>query len=231
MISIAISTRNRPNEFWKVIKEIEEHTHCEYQLIVVDDASEPNYFKANYKFEERSGIPAAKNKCLELSKYDHIFLFDDDTYPISDDWWKPYLESGKNHLCYTFLPKYKVKDGFTYHTLGNGCMMYFTRKCLDVVGGFDWRFGLGKYEHANLSRRIFNAGLTEAPFMDVVGSEKLLYCLDQQKGHKRSFTREEMRQLFNLGAAHFRKSLNSKEYINFNKNELYIHRGQVGRPH
>lgn len=224
-ISICISTRNRPNEFKRVIDSIKKHTHCEYQLVVVDDASEVPYYDSNYRFGQRSGIPAVKNKCLELVKYDHIFLFDDDTYPIADDWWKPYVNSGKNHLCYTFLSKYKVKDGFTYSHLGNGCMMYLTRKCLDVVGGFDWRFGLGKYEHVNLSRRIFNTGLTEAPFMDVLGSEQLLYCLDQQKGFKRSFTREEIHQQFNYGAAHHRATLNSKEYINFNKNELRIHGG------
>ena len=216
-ISICISTRNRPNEFRKVVERIKKHTHCEYQLMVVDDASDVPYCDADYRFDKRSGIPAVKNMCLSFAEHDHIFLFDDDTYPISDDWWKPYVNSGKNHLCYTFLSKYKVKDGFTYHHLGNGCCMYLTRKCLETVGGFDWRFGLGKYEHVNLSRRIFNAGLTEAPFMDVLGSEQLLYCLDQQKGFKRSFTREEIRSQFNYGAAHHRATLNSKEFIDYEK--------------
>ena len=217
MISICITTRNRPYEFTKVVESIRKHTHCEYQLVVVDDASDPPYCYADHRFQTRSGIPAAKNKCLSLCEHDHIFLFDDDTIVLKDGWYLPYINSGKNHLCYTFLSKYKIKDGFTYSHLGNGCMMYLTRKCLDTVGGFDWRFGLGKYEHVNLSRRIFNAGLTEAPFMDVVGSEKLLYCLDQQKGHKRSFTPQEIREQFSYGAAHHRATLNSKEYIPYEK--------------
>lgn len=217
MISVCISTRNRPNEFKRVINSIKKHTHCEYQLVVVDDASDVPYFNSNYRFDNRAGIPAVKNKCLELAKYDYIFLFDDDTYPIADGWYLPYINSGKEHLCYTFLPKHKTKDGFNYHVLGNGCMMYLTRKCLEVVGGFDWRFGLGKYEHVNLSRRIFNAGLTEFPFMDVFGSNKLLYCMDQERGFKRSFTREEIRSQFNQGAAHFNASMDSKEYIPYEK--------------
>lgn len=215
MISIAITTRNRREAFQKVICQILLHTSCRYQLIVVDDASDEPYCNADHRFEQRAGIPAAKNKCLELCEHDHIFLLDDDTYPIADDWWRPYVESEKNHLCYTFLQKYKEKDGFTYHQLGNGCMLYLTRKCLDVVGGFDWNFGLGKYEHVNLSRRIFNAGLTEAPFMDVVGSGRLLYCMDQGGEVERSFTAKEMREQLNNGREYHRKKLNSTYYVDY----------------
>lgn len=214
-ISICITTRNRPKEFNTVFERIKKHTKCDYQLIVVDDCSDEIYYDSDYRFEERAGIPAAKNKCLELAKHDHIFLFDDDTYPILDNWYLPYVNSGKEHLCYTFLNIYKVKDGFTYHRLGNGCMMYVTRKCLEVVGGFDWRFGLGKYEHVNFSRRIHNAGLTESVFMDVVGSEKLLYCMDQNKEVKRSFTTKEMSVLLRAGSKHYRDNLKSKEYISY----------------
>lgn len=217
MISIAITTRNRPNEFKKVVESIEKFTNCDYQLIVVDDASDNIYCDASYRFEERAGIPAVKNKCLELSKFDHIFLFDDDTYPISYNWWKPYVTSGKNHLCYTFLPHYKSVNGFNYHQLSNGCMMYVTRKCIEKIGGFDWGFGLGKYEHVNLSRRIFNSGLTEHPFMDLVGSERLLYCLDQEKDFKRSFNDVEMQELLQKGRSYHQSNMHSKEYIDYIK--------------
>ena len=213
MISICITTRNRPEAFNLVLAQIEQHTKCEYQLVAVDDASEIPYCNASYRFSERAGIPAAKNKCLELAKYDHIFLFDDDTYPIRDEWYLPYINSGKEHLCYTFLTAFKRKDGFSYHTLGNGCMLYVTRKCIDTIGGFDWSYGLGKYEHVDFSRRIHNAGLTESIFMDVEGSDKLLYCMDQKKEIQRSFDKAEMRTLLRSGGVHFRKNRNSKELI------------------
>jgi len=217
MISICITTRNRPEAFNIVLDKIMKHTHIGYQLIVVDDASENNYWGYDFKFNERVGIPAVKNKCLQLAKYDHIFLFDDDTYPISDEWYLPYINSGKEHLCYTFLAKHKVKDGFKYHVLGNGCMLYVTRKCIDTIGGFDWNYGLGKYEHVDFSRRIHNAGLTESVFMDIDNSHELLYCMDQKKEVQRSFTREEMRILLKSGEKHFQKSRKSKEYISYVK--------------
>lgn len=217
IISICVTTRNRPEAFKKVIEKIKQHTHVMYQLVIVDDASEEPYCNATYRFENRSGIPAVKNKCLELAKYDHIFLFDDDTYPISDEWYLPYINSGKEHLCYTFLAKHKVKYGFKYHTLGNGCMIYVTRKCIDAIGGFDWNYGLGKYEHVDFSRRIHNAGLTESVFMDIDNSQELLYCMDQKKEVQRSFSREEMRTLLKSGEKHFQKSRKSKEYISYVK--------------
>lgn len=213
MISICITTRNRPESFAMILERIKQYTNCEYQLVIVDDASDIHYCHASYRFETRSGIPAAKNKCLELAKYDHIFLFDDDTYPISDDWYLPYINSGKEHLCFTFLTAFKRKEGFKYHTLGNGCMLYVTRKCIDTIGGFDWNYGLGKYEHVDFSRRIHNSGLTESIFMDVDNSSELLYCMDQKREIARSFDKVEMRNLLQSGGVHFRKNRNSKEMI------------------
>jgi len=213
MISICVTTRNRPESFYLVLERIKQHTNCEYQLVIVDDASDVPYCDTSYRFETRSGIPAVKNKCLELAKYDHTFLFDDDTYPLSEGWYLPYINSGKEHLCYTFLTAFKRKDGFKYHTLGNGCMLYITRKCIDTIGGFDWSYGLGKYEHVDFSRRIFNAGLTESIFMDVENSSDLLYCMDQKKEIPRSFDKVEMRTLLRSGGVHFRKNRNSKELI------------------
>jgi len=213
MISICITTRNRLPSFDFVLAQIEKHTNCEYQLVVIDDASEVPYCNATYRFNERAGIPAVKNKCLELAKHDHIFLFDDDTYPICDDWYLPYINSGKEHLCYTFLTAFKRKEGFKYHTLGNGCMLYVTRKCIDTIGGFDWNYGLGKYEHVDFSRRIHNAGLTESVFVDVIGSDKLLYCMDQKKEIQRSFTSREMTTLLSSGAKRFAQNRKSSEFI------------------
>lgn len=215
MISICITTRNRPEAFSFVLSKIMQHIKCEYQLVVVDDASDTPYCNTSFRFNERVGIPAAKNKCLELAKHDHIFLFDDDTYPISDEWYLPYINSGKEHLCYTFLAKNKVKEGFKYHILGNGCMLYVTRKCIDTIGGFDWNYGLGKYEHVDFSRRIHNSGLTESIFMDVENSSELLRCMDEKKEIQRSFTPIEIRTLLSSGDKYFRKNRLSKEYINY----------------
>lgn len=229
-IAICITTRNRPEAFNKTYANWEKHLPDEAKIFVVDDCSGCVYVDADYRFSERSGIPKVKNKCLELAfdwGADHIFLSDDDCYPISDNWHKPYIESGVNHLCYTFTSGWngtpawrqgQIKDNLVYHVLGCGCIMYFTRKCLEVVGGFDDSFGLGKYEHTNMSRRIFNAGLTDAPFIDVVDSDKLFHSMDQHGEIERSFTDKEQKELLKINAKHSLSKMNSKEYIDFKNN-------------
>jgi hypothetical protein len=54
--------------------------------VVVDDSDDDN----------RLGIARAKNKCLEqLDDCEHIFLFDDDCYPIKKGWHEIYIEASK----------------------------------------------------------------------------------------------------------------------------------------
>lgn len=93
-VAIIINTRNRPKEFEKCKTEIARHSvglflAYDTRLIVVDDASEAPYYRADYRFERRAGIPRAKNKGLRLAYEEgaeHYFLFDDDCYPKSDEW-------------------------------------------------------------------------------------------------------------------------------------------------
>lgn len=141
--------------------------------------------------KSHEGIPASKNKCLNYlheNECDHIFLFDDDTFPIADDWWRPYVESKEPHLMYQFkLPGRGPKDmtelyrddKTVAYSHTRGAMLYVERRVLDVVGGMDTDYGLGMYEHTDWTNRIHNAGLTTHRAMDVPGSDKLLYCFDQ----------------------------------------------------
>src|SRR5690606_12406341 len=126
-IAICISTRNRPEAFHKCWHEWEclvlEHQNVE--TFYVDDASDTIYVEGKnvYCFSERVGIPRAKNKSLELAMdcgAEHIFLCDDDVYPISPHALDPYINSPFKHLCYTFLPHQRIVDGHKYHALGNG---------------------------------------------------------------------------------------------------------------
>jgi glycosyltransferase involved in cell wall biosynthesis len=215
-VAIAISTRNREEPYFKCLQEHLLRVIGEHHIFVVDDQSEPKYCTSDHRFNERSGISAVKNKCLKLcyeSGADHIFLFDDDTYPISENWWLPYIESELEHAMYCFghgrnAGKYKC------HHTPNGCMLYFTRKCIDTIGGFDTNYP-NKYEHTDLSRRIYNAGLTPAPYIDVIGSDKLIYCMDQDNATQRSFTQKEMNDNLKSGYDYFMSQANSKEFKEF----------------
>lgn len=134
------------------------------------------------------GISVAKNKLLEqLAECDHIFLADDDTYPIVEDWWKPYVESPEPHLQYNFtngpdhwgLTKVSGWEGHNSYDRSRGCMLYVERRVLEIVGGMHNVFGRHGREHEDWSERIHKAGLTKHPFQSVDG--KHFYCADEDQ--------------------------------------------------
>src|SRR5690606_7304733 len=211
-VAICISTRNRREAFVKCIDNIKKYWPSSYEaeLFVVDDASEENYAEIMswgeynlYAYSERQGIPIVKNKCLSMAYEwgaDHVLCFDDDCWPIKDGWAEAYINSGINHLSFTF---HESKDGvhrqplpgrwgnFRVYFKTNGCMMYFTRKCLDVVGGFDTTYSPGYLEHTDLTRRIWNAGLTPFKNMDIADSLQYFHSMDYHGEIERSISAKD----------------------------------------
>ena len=217
-IAICISTRNRPEAFDMCLREwvIYVPWSPNVAYFVVDDASDIPYCNPDYRFSSRVGIPTVKNKCLELAMdwgAEHIFLCDDDVYPISDYALAPYINSPFKHLCYTFLPHTRIVDRHKYHALGNGCMMYIHRSIVEKIGGLDTRLGLGKFEHVQYGYRVHAAGLITHPFIDVLGSDKLFHAMDERNEVIRTFTGEEQRQLLAKNRAHYYKTRNLTDFI------------------
>lgn len=132
---------------------------------------------------QRIGIAKAKNKCLlelkELYNCDFFILLDDDAFPIKDGWCEMFIQarqiSRQQHFLY-LKPQGIVKkvSGIT-HTeqegsqLDNlpvtrididvydncqGCIMFMTKKVIEVVGGFNPNYGIYGYEHASYSQRV-----------------------------------------------------------------------------
>lgn len=240
-IAIAVSTYMRSTALFPCLRNVVEYFPDGAEFFIIDGGSPDDYnnggFDIDYKFDHRATISEVKNKCLQLcydSGADHIFLFDDDTWPIHNDWWKTYINSGEHHLCYTFLPKHKSfsktitrnlskgtircysqwQQELKSHLLGNGCMLYFTRHCIKTVGGFDTNY-VNKYEHCDLSRRVYNARLTNHIYQDIANSSELIYCLDQDNKIQRSFTNREMQDNLKLGYEYFRSREGSSEFIEF----------------
>lgn len=232
-VAVIINTRNRPEEFEKTLTEVlhksvslmKEHT---MKLFVIDDASDKSYCRADYRFKANVGIPTAKNKGLRLA-YDwgaeHLFLFDDDTYPVNPYWWEPYLSSGLNAAYYTFTTGYEGvsswpagklhEGGIVEHVLSCGCMMYLKRCVLDVVGGFDTRFGLGRYCDTEYQRRIYAANLTPYPFVDISCSSMLFHSMDQHHEVHRSFNAGQRSQQEGQNAEYYRQVAGIKRYVEF----------------
>lgn len=219
-VGIGITTRNRSQTLQKTLDQIRKHTPEVFTIVVVDDASDDVHRSALVRFKENVGVARAKNACLSLlSDCDHIFLFDDDTFPIGKDWWKPYVEHPEPHLMYQFkLPNkpktdmqelYRDEKTVAYsHT--RGAMIYIDRKVLSVVGGFDTKYGLGGFEHPDWTNRIHNAGLTTHRAMDIPNSCELLYCLDQDSRVESTIPKDI--KLESKNYRYYRSQLKSKEY-------------------
>lgn len=203
-IGIAITTHNRQKVLSRALDNHASHLPAGALVVVIDDGSAeavavPNWVKL-IRHNKSLGIVASKNASLAAlvdAGCEHLFLWDDDAWPIADGWERPYIESPEPHLAYQFLdlsgPKklndlavlYRDERHIAY-TGQRGVMLYYHRSAIETVGGFDPIYQRGMYEHSDLALRINNAGLTTWAFADVAGSEKLIYSLDEHEAVQRS---------------------------------------------
>lgn len=231
-IGIGITTHNRQALAASTLAKIKAVTPGA-RIVVVDDASMPRVRIPDaevYRFDKNVGIARAKNKCLELlADCEHIFLFDDDTYPITPGWTEPYVTSKEHHLMYLFESWSSGKpvgddqiiyeDGLIVaHQHARGCMLYVDRTVLDTVGGMDTRYGKGMHEHLDWSNRIYNAGLTTFRYMDVPGSDLLIHSMDEHQEVSSSIPRIERRMLAQNNAQLLEASATSSKYAPYGSN-------------
>lgn len=196
---VAVTTRDRPGFLSDCLTALGLTTPRDVPLFVVDDGSVPpakvpaELGATIIRHPVSLGIPAAKNACLEAlmgEDVEHMFLFDDDTYPTQQDWYKPYIEGPEPHYQYCWskyangLPVSRMDVVYRDSNLigynhSMGCMLYIHRDVVNRIGGFEWRFGLGTEEHIEFSRRAHNCDLTTFLGQDVPGSARLFYAADE----------------------------------------------------
>ncbi|EPC9283128.1 mycofactocin system glycosyltransferase [Citrobacter freundii] len=217
-IGIAITTHNRPEVLKRAIEHHMKHLPSGALVVVIDDGSNPAaVVPANVKLvlhDKSCGIVASKNASLTAlvdAGCEHLFLWDDDAWPIADNWHLPYIESPEPHLAYQFLDlagQRKINDMTVLYrddkhiayTGQRGVMLYYHRSAIDKVGGFDPVYGRGMYEHPDLALRIHNAGLSTWAFADVAGSENLIHSMDEYEEVARSIPRPERESLAKTNA-------------------------------
>jgi glycosyltransferase involved in cell wall biosynthesis len=226
-IGIGYTTHNRREVLLESLANMQKFLPDRAKLVVVDDASDEPYEGAAFRFEDNVGIAAAKNKCLELlDGCDHIFLFDDDTYPISNNWWKPYVESKEPHLMYLFedfVDNPRLKDAKVLYkddeiiamSHPRGCMLYIDRKVLESIGGMDTRYGRWGNEHVDFSNRVYSAGLTSFRYADVIGSNSLIYSGDEHETVVTTVKYHERRVYLASSAQLLEASKYSDHYIEY----------------
>lgn len=212
-IGIAITTHNRADVLARAIAQHQQYLPPGALVVVIDDGSSPAAVMPDgvqfIRHDKSLGIVASKNRSLEAlvdAGCEHLFLWDDDAWPIAPGWHLPYIESPEPHLAYQFLDlagTRKLKDmavlyrdeRHVAYTGQRGVMLYYHRSAIEKVGGFDPIYGRGMYEHPDLALRIHNAGLSTWAFADVAGSEKLIYSLDEHEEVTRSVPRPDREAL------------------------------------
>lgn len=200
-IGIAITTHNRHDVLSHALDHHLKFLPVGALLVVIDDGSTkpvtvPDGVRL-IRHESARGIASSKNACIEVlmdAGCDHLFLFDDDTHPASESWWKPYIESEQPHLMYLWDNGVIFRDGnVTGYQRPKGCMLYTERRVIDRVGGMDPAFGRWGFEHESWSDRIHNAGFTTCRYQDVANSAGLFYAADE-KGAVESSVPEQIRR-------------------------------------
>ncbi|VVA47931.1 Glycosyl transferase family 2 [Serratia ficaria] len=219
-IGIAISTHQRPEVLSRSISQHMKHLPPGALVVVVDDGSVPAAVVPEgvklIRHETAKGIASSKNAGIEAlmdSGCDHLFLFDDDTHPISESWWKPYIESEQPHLMYMWGDDVIFREGnIAGYQRPKGCMLYAERRVIDRVGGMDPAFGRWGFEHESWSDRIHNSGLTICRYQDVKNSAGLFFAADE-KGAVESSVPENIRRESLPQLAEQKRY--SDEYVNY----------------
>lgn len=237
-IGIGVTTCNRHDVVAHTVAEIERLTP-DAVVVVIDDASAKPVERADYRFDDNVGIAAAKNKCMELlvqAGCDELFLFDDDAYPLVEEWWRPYVESPEPHLMRIFPDRsgpheLHRDDRHVAFSDPRGVMLYAHRSVLDVAGGMDLGFGRWGYEHGDWSCRIHAFGMTTWRFADVIGSERLIYCLDEHGKVARVVDRREREHLVKVNVKRYEAQYDSPIRYDFHQpRDVVITSLFTGRP-
>lgn len=202
MIGVAISTCNRREMLLDTIQHWKDMLPNGAVLVVVDDASDqpvPDIAGVDtIRLPYRLGVAGTKNACITAlidRDCEHLFIADDDVFPIHSDWWKPYVDSPEPHLSYQWeRPNHsnwtKIHDDGHHWAIDfpRGVLLYFHRTVFNQVGGFDVAHGKWGGEHVELAQRIYDAGLTRWAFADICGSNRLWYAHDEHNGNTTNST-------------------------------------------
>lgn len=232
-ITIGVGVTTTPNrkhllDEWLI--NFRKHTKEPYHLHVHEDI--------NYR-----GVAYSKNENLKaLKDCDYIFLFDDDCYPINDDWYKFFIGLNENHLLYMETKIHgtatmgikmimNLVDESTMNSYENclngktilmqhfencgGVFMMLTKEVVDKVGAFG-NYGQYGFEHAGYSQRVFKAGLTTHPYICANSTNKYIKALDYEGKIQSSVSDEVKQREIDKNRIKFIEEVNSNNYfVNF----------------
>ena len=160
----------------------------------------------------RVGVTGSKNAALwELQDCEHVFLFDDDAWPNCKFWAEQWIADSDvcdvGHSMFNVIdPVLRDADpglsaimaitdhlsvvGIPHFAVVENCLgpaLYFSRPCLDAIGGYDPNAPhVWGYEHAAMSRRAQLAGFTRGrKYLVPVHADDYVYSVDAHRGKLR----------------------------------------------
>lgn len=209
-VGIGVTTYNRPECLAKCLDQILKHTNMDEVLLYVATDTD----------SDRRGVAYRKNECLRaLKDCYHIFLFDDDCYPINDGWVEFFIDSCYNHLL--FLNESHKLIGYNINTIPNiktntvgvykdcgGVFMYMTNKSVQKVGAFNEAFDTWGFEHVEYSQRIAMAFNDQFNYRCLPNTDKYLFSEDYSNPkHSSSISAFEKQKYFNKNIKLFAKPI------------------------
>jgi len=191
-VGIGITANDRPQMLAECLQSIYKHTDMSnVTLYVADDTN------------DKKGVAFKKNECLrDLKGCDFVFLFDDDCFPIKDNWVKFFIESKQNHLLFlnrgfhnkkaieiNLFDKNELRYTVEHYQDCGGVFMFMTKDVIERVGAFNEKFERYGFEHAEYSNRILGE-TNNYPMLK--NTDQYLFAHDYSTaGHKSSITDDE----------------------------------------
>lgn len=172
LVGVAISTYKRPAVLAEALSHWATAGMPDVLVVVNDDAGD--------------GVAATKNRCITAlmdAGCEHLFLADDDIWPLNARWARTYTGNDQPHLmhCWGRSRFLGTDEDLSVWSWPRGPLLYVTRNVVDIVGGMRTDFH-NAGEHAEWSRRIYNCGFTKHPFADIAAARRgIWHALDYKR--------------------------------------------------